>query len=113
FSNRFATTRDSASLQADLTVAQGQLLSTGFDWLRDRATIVDPWSPFAAARGNRAVFAQYQGDFGAHDLQLSLRTDRNDQFGAHATGGIAWGLDIAGGWRVTASHGTAFKAPSF
>ncbi|WP_447936350.1 TonB-dependent receptor domain-containing protein [Thermomonas fusca] len=113
FSNRFATTRDSASLQADLTVAQGQLLSAGFDWLRDRATIVDPWSPFAAARGNRAVFAQYQGDFGAHDLQLSLRTDRNDQFGAHATGGIAWGLEIAGGWRVTASHGTAFKAPSF
>ena len=113
FSNRFTTTRDSASLQADLTVAQGQLLSAGFDWLRDRAIIVDPWSPFAAARGNRAVFAQYQGDFGAHDLQLSLRTDRNDQFGAHATGGIAWGLDIAGGWRVTASHGTAFKAPSF
>ncbi|QNU14838.1 TonB-dependent receptor [Thermomonas sp. XSG] len=113
FSNRFTTTRDSASLQADLTVAQGQLLSAGFDWLRDRATIVDPWSPFAAARGNRAVFAQYQGDFGAHDLQLSLRSDRNDQFGGHLTGGLAWGMDIADGWRVTASHGTAFKAPSF
>ncbi len=113
FSNRFTTTRDSASLQADLAVAQGQLLSAGFDWLRDRATILDPWSPFAAARGNRAVFAQYQGDFGAHDLQLSLRSDRNDQFGAHATGSIAWGMDIAPGWRLTASHGTAFKAPSF
>ena len=113
FSNRFTTSRDSASLQADLTVAQSQLLSAGFDWLRDRATIVDAWSPFAAARGNRAVFAQYQGDFGAHDLQLSLRSDRNDQFGGHVTGGLAWGMDIADGWRVTASHGTAFKAPSF
>lgn len=113
FSNRFTTTRDSASLQADLAVAQGQLLSAGFDWLRDRATILDPWSPFAAARGNRAVFAQYQGDFGAHDLQLSLRSDRNDQFGGHVTGGLAWGMEIAEGWRVTASHGTAFKAPSF
>ncbi len=113
FSNRFTTSRDSASLQADLSVAQGQLLSAGFDWLRDRATIVDAWSPFAAARGNRAVFAQYQGDFGAHDLQLSLRSDRNDQFGGHVTGGLAWGKDIADGWRVTASHGTAFKAPSF
>ncbi len=113
FSNRFTTSRDSASLQADLSVAQGQLLSAGFDWLRDRATIVDAWSPFAAARGNRAVFAQYQGDFGAHDLQLSLRSDRNDQFGGHVTGGLAWGMDIADGWRVTASHGTAFKAPSF
>ena len=113
FSNRFTTSRDSASLQADLSVAQGQLLSAGFDWLRDRATIADAWSPFAAARGNRAVFAQYQGDFGAHDLQLSLRSDRNDQFGGHVTGGLAWGMDIADGWRVTASHGTAFKAPSF
>lgn len=113
FSNRFVTTRDSASLQGDLTVAQDQLVTAGFDWLRDRATIVDPWAPFTAARGNRAVFAQYQGAFGAHDLQLSLRSDRNDQFGSHATGGIAWGMDIAAGWRISASHGTAFKAPSF
>ncbi len=113
FSNRFTTTRDSASLQADLAVAQGQLLSAGFDWLRDRATILDPWSPFAAARGNRAVFAQYQGDFGAHDLQLSLRSARNEQFGAPATGNNTWGKAIAPGRRLTASHGTAFKAPSF
>ncbi len=113
FANRFDTTRDSASLQGDITVAQGHLLSVGADWLRDRAEVRDPYSPFDAERGNRAAFAQYQGTVGAHDLQASLRRDDNDQFGGRTTGGIAWGLGFGEGWRVTASHATAFKAPSF
>ena len=113
FANRFDTTRDSASLQGDITVAPGQLLSVGADWLRDRAEVQDPYSPFDAARGNRAAFAQYQGKFDAHDLQASLRRDDNDQFGGYTTGGVAWGLGFGEGLRVTASHATAFKAPSF
>ena len=113
FANRYNTTRDSANLQGDFTVAAGHVVTAGFDWLRDRANVVDPWSPFAKSRGNRAVFAQYQGTFGAHELQLSARRDDNDQFGGHGTGGIAWGMGFGEGWRVTASHATAFKAPSF
>lgn len=114
FANRYTTTRDSASLQGDFTVASGQLLTAGFDWLRDRAKVIDPWLPaYAPTRGNRAAFAQYQGKFGAHDLQLGARRDDNDQFGGHSTGGIAWGMGFGQGWRVTASHATAFKAPSF
>ncbi len=113
FANRYDTTRDSASLQGDFTVAAGHVLTGGFDWLRDRADVIDPWAPFAAERGNRAVFAQYQTRFAAQDLQLSLRRDDNDQFGGHSTGGIAWGMGFGDGWRLTASHATAFKAPSF
>ena len=113
FSNRFVTTRDTGNLQADFTLAQAQVLTTGFDWLRDAAATQDPWSPFTARRGNRAGFAQYQGTFGKQDLQLSLRHDDNDQFGGHTTGGMAWGMNLAAGWRVTASHATAFKAPTF
>lgn len=111
--NRYTTTRDSASLQADIDMAAGNLLTMGTDWLRDAANVVDPWAPFARTRGNRAAFAQYQGAFGVQDVQLSLRRDDNDQFGGHTTGGIAWGMTLGGGWRVTASHGTAFKAPTF
>ena len=113
FANRYTTTRDSASLQADIDMAAGNLLTVGTDWLRDAATVADPWAPFAQTRGNRAAFAQYQGAFGVQDVQLSLRRDDNDQFGGHTTGGVAWGMDLGGGWRVTASHGTAFKAPTF
>ena len=113
FANRYNTTRDSANLQGDFTVATGHVVTAGFDWLRDRANVVDPWSPFAESRANRALFAQYQGAFGMHELQLSARRDDNDQFGGHTTGGIAWGMGFGDGWRVTASHATAFKAPSF
>jgi vitamin B12 transporter len=113
FSNRFDTYRDSANLQGDLRVADGQLLTGGFDWQRDHANVEDPYSPFAATRGNRGLFAQYQGRFGTQDVQASLRHDDNDQFGGKTTGGIAWGLGFGEDWRVTASHATAFKAPSF
>lgn len=113
FANRYDTTRDNANLQGDFTLAQGHVLTAGFDWLRDRADVVDPYSPFNKSRGNRAVFAQYQAKFDAQDLQLSLRRDDNDQFGGHTTGGIAWGMGFGQGWRLTASHATAFKAPSF
>ena len=109
----FESTRDSATLQGDFGIAAGQLLTLGFDWSRDRGSVGDAFSGYGAERGNRAGFAQYQGAFGAHDLQASLRRDDNDQFGRHTTGGLAWGLDFGPGLRLTANLGTAFKAPSF
>ena len=107
----FDTDRDSATLQGDFTLAEQQLLTVGVDWLRDR---IDSDTGYdETARGNRAGFAQYQGAFGTQSLQASVRRDDNDQFGGHTTGSAAWGMGFAGGWRVTASYGTAFKAPTF
>ncbi len=113
FGNRFHSTRDSATLQADVTVANAQLLTLGLDWSRDNGGVDDPFSSFAANRSNRAGFVQYQGRFGRHDLQAAVRHDDNDQFGGHDTGSVAWGMDAANGLRLTASYGSAFKAPSF
>nr|WP_147653070.1 TonB-dependent vitamin B12 receptor [Vulcaniibacterium gelatinicum] len=107
----FQTDRDSATLQGDLTLARGQLLTLGVDWLRDHVAASTTYA--RAARANRAGFVQYQGRFGRHDLLASLRRDDNDQFGGHTTGSAAWGLDLADGWRVIAGYGTAFKAPTF
>ncbi len=107
----FASRRDSASVQADIALAEGQLLTVGADWLRDRIDSDTDYDD--TRRGNRAAFAQYQGRFGAQDLQLALRRDDNDQFGGETTGTAAWGLSFADRWRITASYGTAFKAPTF
>ncbi|HXH01548.1 MAG TPA: TonB-dependent vitamin B12 receptor, partial [Xanthomonadaceae bacterium] len=107
----FDTDRDSATLQGDVTLALGQLLTVGLDWLHDR---VDSDTPFdRTARSNRAAFAQYQGRFGAQSLQLALRRDDNDQFGGRTTGSAAWGVEFAQNWRATVGYGTAFKAPTF
>lgn len=111
--DRFATHRDSAGLQADVALAAGQLLTVGTDWARDTGGVVGGFSAFDAYRNDRAGFAQYQGAFGVHDLQLSARHDDDSQFGGHDTGSVAWGMDAAHGLRFTASYGSAFKAPSF
>jgi vitamin B12 transporter len=108
---RFESDRDSAGLQADIALADGQLLTLGGDWLGDR---VGGDTAYArSSRRTRAGFAQYLGTFGPQSLQLALRHDDDSQFGGHATGNLAWGLSFADGWRVTAGAGTAFKAPTF
>ncbi|WP_407353922.1 TonB-dependent vitamin B12 receptor [Luteimonas sp. R10] len=105
------TRRDQASLQADLALAAGQLLTLGMDRLDDR--IAGSTEYDLARRDNVGAFAAWQGDFGAQQWQASLRHDDNEQFGSHATGSLGWGLAFGHGLRVTASYASGFRAPSF
>lgn len=110
FSSRFDTRRDLGSLQADLGIGGG-LLTVGLDWQRDE---IDSSTHYAQDRRiNRGVFAQWQQDFGAQALQASARRDDDSQFGGETTGSVLWGWTLARGLRLTASYGTAFKAPTF
>ncbi len=109
--SEFDTRRDSISVQNDFSLAEKQLLSIGIDYLDDRITSDTPF--IVDIRDNLAVFAQYQVQFAGHDLQLSARHDDNEQFGNENTGGIAWGIALNDRWQLSASYGTAFKAPSF
>lgn len=112
YADSFGSKRDSASVQSDIGLGAGQLLSVGYDWLRDQGEIAGPFASYDKSRGNRAGFAQYQGHLGRGDLQASIRHDDNDQFGGHDTGGLALGFDASHELRLTASVGTAFKAPT-
>lgn len=60
-----------------------------------------------------AVYAGLNGSAGAHSWQLNLRRDDNSQFGGATTGFAGYGLRIASAWRLSASYGTSFVAPSF
>ncbi|GAB4361784.1 MAG: TonB-dependent vitamin B12 receptor [Gammaproteobacteria bacterium] len=111
FVGRFKTRRESLSWQNDLSVADRHLLTVGIDYLDDRIRSTTAYG--VTSRDNTGLFAQFQGQFGDHDLELSARTDDNEQFGSHATGSLAWGYAIHRDLRLTASWGTAFKAPSF
>jgi len=109
--NRLDTIRDQYSLQNDLAIAPEHLLTLGADYQRDS---LDTRTDFAVtSRDNLGIFGQYLGSLGAHDLRLGLRHDDNDQFGGETTGNVAWGYELANGLRLTASYGTAFKAPTF
>ena len=111
FKSRFNTQRDTLSMQNDVELGASRLLTLGFDYQDDR--IVSDTTYTATRRDNKSAFAQYQTDIGAHSLQFSLRNDDNQQFGQRATGGAAWGYALRDGLRLTASYGTAFKAPTF
>ncbi|ALP52896.1 ligand-gated channel protein [Candidatus Tenderia electrophaga] len=109
--SRFDTQRDSLSWQNDLSLGAAHLLTLGVDHRQDA---VDSTTAYTVTeRDNTALFGQYQGDLGDHDLQFSLRRDDNEQFDAHTTGSAAWGYDLSEATRLTVAYGTAFKAPSF
>ena len=60
-----------------------------------------------------AAFAGLNGNSGAHSWQANIRHDTNSQFGGSTTGFAGYGYRITPQWRVNASHGTSFVAPSF
>lgn len=105
------TRREGGSFQNDVSIAEAGLLTFGVDYQTERVSGTTNYA--VRSRNNAGLYAQYQGAFGAHNIQASLREDDNEQFGRHDTFSVAWGMDIASGLRVYASHGTAFKAPTF
>jgi len=111
FQTRYDTRRDTASIQNDLTITDKHLLSLGLDYQFDR---VDSTTAYAVtSRDNKGLFAQYQGKFVSHDLQVSLRRDNNQQFGEYTTGGLGLGFTLSKTLHLSSTFGTAYKAPTF
>jgi vitamin B12 transporter len=111
FYSRFDSRRDSLSWQNDLSLADGHTLTLGADYQHDE---VNGTTDYALdSRDNQGLFAQYQAQLGRHDLQLSVRRDDDEQFGKHNTGSLGWGYALSDTLRLTASYGTAYKAPTF
>ena len=71
-------------------------------------------SAFAVTgRNTNSITSVYVWHQDPQALQANLRYDDSSQFGGKTTGAVAYGYRIAPEWRITASAGTAFKAPSF
>lgn len=111
FSSRFDTVRDNVSWQNDVALGLAGLLTLGLDYQNDKVSSNEAFN--VTERDNKGLFTQYQTTLGQHELIASLRSDDNEQFGRHNTGSLAWGYVLANDLRLSASYGTAFKAPSF
>ena len=107
---RIETDRDSLSWQHDLVFEPGQL-SLGLDYWNDHAS-KDNSGQLDERLENIGLFAQYRFAALGGEAQLGARRDRHDAFGGHNTWNLRWGRELAPGLRLTAGHGTAFKAPS-
>ena len=107
----FNTRRDTFSWLNQLSLAPAQKLLLGADFEHD--TIASDTAYATQSRDDTGVFALYQW-LGRHqEVQLSERYDHNQQFGDHFTGSAQWAYRWSDALRLTASYGTAFKAPTF
>jgi len=107
----FDTRRDTASWLNQLTFTSAQRLLLGVDFEQDNVAS-DAGYP-VASRDDTGVFGLYEWLGPRAELQLSARRDHNQQFGDHDTGSAQWAYRFSDALRVTASYGTAFKAPTF
>jgi vitamin B12 transporter len=111
FNSRFNTSRDTASWQNDVRFTDTQSVTLGGDYQNDR---IDSTTRYGVdSRDDVAAFGEYRAKFGSQDVELSAREDHDEQFGSHETYGAAWGYTFANQVKLTASYGTAFKAPTF
>jgi vitamin B12 transporter len=113
----FRTVRESLSWQNDFTVNDDVVITLGSDYYDDRITAtqsyIDSNGNNVTERDNFAYFAQFQYANGPLDAQLALRKDDNEQYGTHDTGSIALGYQLSSTYKVIASYGEGFKAPTF
>lgn len=108
--SKFNTTQNQLTWQNDVDTPLGVAL-LGLEHLTqkvDSSTTYD-----VTQRTVSSYFAGLNGTSGSHSWQANLRHDSNSQFGSSTTGFAGYGFKINPAWRVNASYGTSFVAPSF
>lgn len=108
---RFDSTRKTYSWQNDFYLGDKQILSAGVDRYQD--SIDSTTSYTRTQRTTRGLFAQYIGHYDRQSVQIGVRRSRDDQFGTHNTGSVAWAYRFDDAVRLRLSQGTAFRAPTF
>jgi vitamin B12 transporter len=110
FPSKFNTKQNQISWQNDIDTPLGVAL-VGVERLTqkvDSSTAYD-----VTQRTVSSYFAGLNGASGSHSWQANVRRDSNSQFGDSNTWFAGYGYKINPAWRVNASYGTSFVAPSF
>jgi len=69
-------------------------------------------TPPNTTRTQNALALGYSSQSGAHSWQVNARLDDDSEFGNHGTGALAYGFTLSPQWRLAASMGTGFRAPT-
>ncbi|TAG32675.1 MAG: TonB-dependent receptor [Polaromonas sp.] len=110
FPGLFKTTQSQTTWQNDVDTPLGVLLA-GLEQLQQD---VDSTTAYPVKqRRITSYFVGINGSDGAHSWQANARRDQNSQFGGSSTGFAGYGYAVTPAWRVNASYGSSFVAPSF
>jgi vitamin B12 transporter len=118
---RGAVKRRMADARSILRLSDAHAVTLGAEWARDQertssvsqSEFGDFPDELRAARENRALYAQGQGEVGRFAYTAGARLDDNSAFGQFQTARLGAGWRVSEGLRVRSSAGTAFKAPNF
>lgn len=86
-------------------------LTAALERREDRLDNAGP-PPIDASRSQNGLALGYGWTDRVHTVQLNVRHDDDSEFGGKTTGGAAYAFAFTPQWRVTASAGTAFRAPT-
>ncbi|OQA33066.1 MAG: Vitamin B12 transporter BtuB precursor [Betaproteobacteria bacterium ADurb.Bin341] len=106
----YRTRQKQITWQNDVDLPLGRLLAV-LEHLEQRIDSTALYTQYSRHINSAAL--GWSANTGPHRWQLNIRHDRNSQFGSRTTETVGYGYQIAPQWRLTASYGTAFKAPSF
>lgn len=109
-SDAYRTRQNQFTWQNDIDLPLGRLLAL-LERLEQKIDSTATYTEYARHIDSAAL--GWSAHYGAHRWQLNVRHDRNSQFGHRTTETVGYGYQFAPHWRLTASYGTAFKAPSF
>jgi vitamin B12 transporter len=115
FQSAYRATREQLSWSNDVALSTMQHVVAGLDYVHERGVSVDEsgfGAPYDVTRENGGAFAGWRVRDGALDSEISGRYDHYDNFGSAFSGSAAAGWKFADGLRLSASYGTAFRAPN-
>ncbi|MDP9014795.1 MAG: TonB-dependent receptor [Pseudomonadota bacterium] len=109
------TSRDTVDLQNDVKIAGAQvdqLVTFGTILTKERTNSVSFGTPYSIETRTQTYYLQDQLEAGPHRLLLAAGYYRHPAFGAHETWNAEYGYAVTADTLLTASAGTAFRAPS-
>ena len=116
FENGLHSTRNQVSWANDFALDPSQHLIAGADYVHDHGVSIDTsggfGAPYTVNRDNAGAFGGWRVENTAFDSELSGRYDHYDNFGSAFSGSGAFGWKFTENLRLSASYGTAFRAPN-
>lgn len=115
FSDEYNSDRLSFDFLLDKEM-QNHHFGLGFTYREEDASYIQHLTDFLSyreSRKNKALFANWQGNFDRNILSVSGRYDDNNIYGSNSTFDFDWAFSITENTRLNVSAGTAFHAPDF
>lgn len=108
---QFSTLLRSYSWQNNLKLGEGQTLALYLERTEERPSHSADMQ--ITRRDTNTAGAIWNGRFGRHNLQASLRNDRLSAYGNEVTGALGYDFDVSQHLTVGVAASTGFHAPTF